>query len=115
MIRHIVLFRFDTDDPEIRSKQAAILRERISSLVGVVPGLIEASIGEDLGDVGSHYDIALVALHQDRAALKIYQTHPAHAEVAQWIQSVASTRAVVDFELTTASEVSLASLAGTTE
>jgi len=40
-----------------------------------------------------------VSEHHDNAALEAYQIHPAHIEVATWIGTVISDRAVVDYSL----------------
>lgn len=99
MIRHIVLFRLDARDDRTRAAHARTLTERIEGLAGVVPGLRRISVDPDIGEVPSHFDLALVAELDDRQALHGYQRHPAHVEVAEWIRTVAEVRAVVDAEL----------------
>jgi hypothetical protein len=99
MIRHIVLLKLDATEPAVQSAHARELTSRIEALAGVVPGLRNVRVDRDLGDVATHFDLALVAEHDDADALKIYQTHPAHVEVADWIRTVASVRAVVDSDL----------------
>ena len=99
MIRHIVLLKLDAEDTELRAEHARILTERIEALGDIVPGLRSVRVDPDLGGIATHYDLALVAEHDDRQALEVYQTHPAHVEVAEWIRTVASIRAVVDADL----------------
>ena len=55
MIRHIVAFRLATADPDARRRQAAEIRDRLTSLVGQIPGLLALDVFEDVGVVPSHW------------------------------------------------------------
>lgn len=99
MIRHIVAFRLGATDETQRSTDAAGIRERLSALVGVIPGLQTVTVGRDLGLVDGHWDVVLVSEHDDNPALEGYQAHPAHKEAAAWISTVVTERAIVDFEV----------------
>jgi hypothetical protein len=98
MIRHIVQFTLASSDPEERREHAAGIRQRITALVGVVPGMLTAEVGEDLGLVEGHRDVALVTEHESNAALEGYQAHPAHIEAGDWIAGVTSGLSTVDYE-----------------
>jgi len=99
MIRHIVLFRLAADDDVQRRDDAHGIAERLEALETEIAGIQSIRVDRDLGLVDGHWDVALVSEHDDNAALEAYQVHPAHLEVATWIGTVISDRAVVDYSL----------------
>lgn len=99
MVRHIVLFRLIASDVDQSLNTANEMRARLRSLRGLVPGLLTLDVYRDVGTVEGHWDIALVADYANSDALAAYQSHPAHREVVDWIDTVVSDRAVVDYEV----------------
>jgi hypothetical protein len=97
-IRHIVAWKLTTDDAAERAEQAARIRRDLLALRGVVPGIVDISVGSDVIG-GANWDLAIVADFDDVHALEGYQVHPAHQEVVAYVRSVVSERAAVDFEL----------------
>ena len=97
MIRHIVAWKLTTTDPAERAEQAQKIATDLRALRGVVPSIIDISVGPDVVG-GGNWDVALVADFADRAGLDAYQTHPDHQAVAGYIRSVVSDRIAVDFE-----------------
>ncbi|MGB4778483.1 Dabb family protein [Microbacterium sp.] len=98
MIRHVVAWKLKTQDAGERTAQAQKIADDLSALRGVVPSIIDISVGPDVVG-GANWDVALVADFADAAALDEYQTHPAHLAVVGYVRSVVSDRAAVDFEL----------------
>ena len=96
MIRHVVLWKLSAADPDQRRREAEGIRQRLETLVGVVPGLRSLAVGADTGWTEGNWDVLLVSEHDDEAALNGYQVHPAHVEVAGWIRTLVSERACVD-------------------
>jgi len=97
-LRHIVAWKLATDDGAARAEQTARMARDLLALRGVVPEILDISIGSDvLG--GDNWDIALVADFADAEALHAYQVHPAHQEVVGYVRSVVSERVSVDFEV----------------
>lgn len=99
MIRHIVLFKLAADDETQRRDDAHSIAVQLEALETQIAGIQSIRVDRDLGLVEGHWDIALVSEHDDNAALEAYQAHPAHQEVAAFIASVVSDRAVVDYSL----------------
>ena len=92
MVKHIVLWNLT--DPAHKDENAARMKEQLEGLVGVVPGLVRAQVGRSFAG----FDVALVAELTDRAALAVYQDHPAHVEVKKFVHSVICERVSCDFE-----------------
>jgi hypothetical protein len=99
MIKHVVMWKLRGTSLEEKREQAARVRAALEALRGNIPGMSSLEVGvrpaadEQLGDV------VLISTHDDWAALKAYQVHPAHVEAARVIGSVRIERRVLDFEV----------------
>lgn len=78
MVRHILLWKFSRQVKETgRQKEAlAVMSESVSAMVGKIPGLLRADIGENLA--GDACDFVFCAELTDTEALASYQVHPLH-------------------------------------
>jgi hypothetical protein len=100
MIRHVVAFTLTAAGEAERAADVSGMHDRLTALVGVVPGLLSMSLKPDLGLVENHWDVVLISDHDDNEALEGYQQHPAHLEAAAFVRSVTnSDRVTVDFEV----------------
>lgn len=99
MIRHIVAFRLTDRDTTGPDDRVAGIRERLTGLVGVIPGLVAMHVEPDLGEVADHWDLVLVSEHRTAADLAAYQVHPAHVEASGWVGRFVAERAVVDYAM----------------
>lgn len=95
MIKHLVFWR--VRDDEDKQKNMKKMRELLTSLVGVVPGLVSAEVGFNYNPKG--FDIALYSVFESKEALDGYQIHPAHLEVKKFVHSVIIDRACADYEI----------------
>ncbi len=98
MIRHIVAFRLTSTDPIQRTLDAHGIHDRLTALLGKVPTVRTIEVGQDLGLLSDHWDVALVSTHDSNADLEAYQVHPEHVEAAAWVATVVNDRATVDYE-----------------
>lgn len=99
MIRHLVFWKFETDDPAEKAAHVAELAARFGTLVPVIDGTERIDIRGDLGETEGNWDVVLDSDYRDRAALAAYQVHPAHVEVAAYVRSLVVARSCVDFEV----------------
>lgn len=98
MIRHIVTWKLAATDPEQRAADAAGMKAGLEALVGLIDGLSHLEVGSDVGLIDSNWDVVLVAEFDDNAALEGYQIHPDHIAIGQWVQSVVTEKATVDYD-----------------
>ena len=96
MIKHIVLWKMKPQDAAANMR---LMRERLLALKGVVPGIVEMVCGPDFVQSAVSYDFALICTLKDSKALAIYNDHPEHVKVKQFIGQVTDTRVVADFEI----------------
>lgn len=100
MIKHIVFWKMK---PEAggRSAQenAALMVDKLKSLQGLVPQVVEIEAGVDFCRTDAAWDVALYSSFQSRADLDAYQVHPEHLKVVEFVRSVVAARSVVDYEI----------------
>jgi hypothetical protein len=95
MVRHVVVFSFV---PEVDEGARAAMIAALEALVGVVPGLVSMTAGENLGLDEGNGDLAVVADFVDEDAWRGYQAHPAHLAVAdEQIRPFVTGRSAVQF------------------
>jgi quinol monooxygenase YgiN len=95
MVRHIVLFKIK---PEFKAEIPSIV-EGFYTMVGKVDGLLSLEAGADFLSSERSYDVALVTLFRDRAALDAYQQHPAHLPVKKRMHAVREASVACDYEI----------------
>ena len=97
MVKHIVFWRLQEQaEGHTKAENAQIIKEGLEGLVGRIPGLLSAEVGFALADEG--YDLCLVCAFEDEAALAVYQDHPEHDKVRQYVRKTTQARACVDYK-----------------
>lgn len=97
MIRHLVLWKLATEDPDEKAQVIAEMTQRFGALLPLIDGTERLDIRADLGETAGNWDVVLDSDYRDAAALDAYQVHPAHLEVAAYVKSVVTARVCVDF------------------
>ncbi|GAA4080341.1 Dabb family protein [Nonomuraea soli] len=92
MLTHVVLMKF-TDPAD-----AATAKDLLESLEGAVPQIAAIHVGLDVVGSPVSYDLCMTTTHDSLEALRGYQEHPAHLELAGWLRPRLAARAVVDYE-----------------
>ncbi len=97
MLKHIVMWQLkeETVGTDLL-KNAAVLKEKLESLAGKIPGLLKIEVGFDLS---VSTDIVLYSELKNRDALVVYQSHPAHQAVIPFVKAVCTARRVVDYDI----------------
>lgn len=94
MITHVVLFKLKDRSPETVAKTVKMLK----SLSGKVPHVKAIEVGTDVLRSERSYDISLTVKLDSLKDLELYQIHPEHVKVAQYIATIREAVAVVDYE-----------------
>lgn len=82
MMIHMFAFRWKPT-ATARDKQRAIAQVR--AFGGVIPGLLEVHVGENIAERANGYETGAVMKFTDAAALAAYQVHPAHQALLAWL------------------------------
>jgi hypothetical protein len=94
MIRHIVLFKFK-DDVSSQEREAFIAR--LKRLPEQIAEIKEFEVGQDITRAPRSYDLALVAVYEDEAALRRYAEHPDHLPVVEQSRKICQHIVAVDY------------------
>ncbi len=94
MLKHIVFFQFHPEQ-KLRKQEAV---EKILSMRGQIPGLVELTAGVDVKHSARSWDVALIATLIDQKALDDYDQHPFHQPVKEFLKPLYFQAASVDFE-----------------
>ncbi|MBR3964825.1 MAG: Dabb family protein [Clostridia bacterium] len=97
MISHTVMWKFKDENKEENMNTIA---ERLMALYksGKIDGLRKMEIGKDVSHTDMSYDMVLLTEFDSMEALAAYKIHPDHVAISQFVKTVRTARAVVDFE-----------------
>ena len=99
MLKHIVFWRFaDEACGHTRQENMDIVKQGLMGLVGVVPSLRAAEVGQDVLHSDMSFDMCLICTFDDLNGMLEYKDHPEHVKVASYIAKVKTERAVIDYE-----------------
>ncbi len=93
MVKHIVMWKLKDDENKLANMKK--MRELLTGLVGKIPGLRSAEVGFNFNPNG--FDIVLYSELDSKEALELYQRHPKHLIVKQFVHSVIIDRVVTDY------------------
>lgn len=94
MLTHIVCWKYK---PEIDEAAREDHRNKLCSLVGVIPQIISFDVGSDILHLDRSFDTGLTSTFADREALDLYTNHPEHQKVAALGREIAERVISVDF------------------
>ncbi len=93
MIKHIVMWRLKD-----REKNAPELKAMLEGLKEKIPQIREIEAGVNFNPSEAASDVVLYSAFDDAESLAVYQKHPDHVKVAEFLRRTATDRRVVDFE-----------------
>lgn len=79
-------------------ENAKAIKSGLESLKGIVEELKFVEVGININPGEQAYDVVLNSEFENMEDLSIYQNHPEHVKVAEFIAKVRSERVVVDYE-----------------
>lgn len=100
MIKHIVMWRLkDFANGAGKGENAIRLKDRLESLRGKISEIRHLEVGININGSEAAFDVVLYSEFDSLEDLEAYQRHPEHRGVADFVNSVRSERAVVDYEV----------------
>ena len=94
MVLHLVLFRFKA---EAKPQLDEAIR-RLKAMVGPVEVIRDLQAGKDVLHSGRSFDLGLAVTLDDLHALEVYDKHPGHQPVKQFLGPLIEQSVSVDFE-----------------
>jgi hypothetical protein len=74
-----------------------IIKSRLEALVGKIPEIKKLEVGININKSPAAFDMTLYSEFENEEALEIYQKHPEHVKVSEFVTRVRDDRAVVDY------------------
>lgn len=94
MVHHLVLFQFK-EEAKGRIDEAV---ERFYGMVGKVEVIRSLDAGRDFLHLARSFDIGLAVTFDNRHALEVYDNHPHHVPVKEFLKPLLERSVSVDFE-----------------
>ncbi len=100
MIKHIVFWKLK-DFAEGVTKEQNVLKVKamLEDMRGKIPGMVTLEVGLNFETSDAASDISLYTEFSSRESLEVYQNHPLHRKVKEFLQNVRTERRVVDYEV----------------
>ncbi len=100
MIKHIVMWKFK-DSHEGMDKNGLIskIKQDLEGLKRAIPEIKVMELGKNFNELPVSYDVALYSEFESKEDLEIYQKHPEHVKVAQFIRQIRTDVALADYEV----------------
>ncbi|MDQ6901382.1 MAG: Dabb family protein [Bacteroidota bacterium] len=101
MIHHIVMWKLkDFAEGNFKNDNAKIIKQKLEELRIKIEVIKKLEVGINMSTSQyANFDIVLDSYFDSYEKMEIYQKHPLHIEVSDWIGKVRETRAAVDFEI----------------
>jgi hypothetical protein len=99
MIKHIVLWKLkDFAEGATRQQNAARIKRDLEALKHKIPQVRHIEVGSNVVPSDAAYDVALYSEFASIEDLNIYQKHPEHLKVADFVGKIRENRVVVDYQ-----------------
>ena len=98
MLKHIVMWKLkDHAEGKTRDENAIIMKGMLEALKDKIPEIQFLEVGPNVDPTDAAYDIVLYSEFMDKAALSVYQDHPEHLKVADFVSRIREHRVLVDY------------------
>ena len=96
MIKHIVMWTVEGENKEEVISQ---IKEKLEAMPETISEIKQLEVGVNFKESPAAFDVVLTTAFKTKEDLETYVAHPHHQDVAKFIGSVVSNRAVVDYEV----------------
>ncbi len=98
MLKHIVLWKLrDFAEGAGKEQNARKMKAELEALKGKIPQIRHIEVGINTIPSEASYDVALYSEFANEQDLEVYQKHPEHLKVADFVGKVRENRVVVDY------------------
>ncbi|GAA0081629.1 MULTISPECIES: Dabb family protein [Clostridium] len=100
MIKHIVMWKLkEFVEGKSKLENANILKTSLEDLQNKIDVLKLIEVGVNINDSKQAYDVVLYSEFENLEDLNLYQNHPDHLKVGEFINKVKEERIVTDYEV----------------
>lgn len=99
MVKHIVLWKLKSfAEGADKGENARKIKTEIEALKKKIPQIRHIEVGINFLASDAAYDVALYSEFENEKDLDVYQKHPEHMKVADFVAKVREQRVVVDYK-----------------
>ena len=99
MLKHIVFFRLkDGENPGEKEIRLNELKTMIEALPDKIDVILSMEAGINISGRDTAYDLALISEFRNAQDLAIYNAHPEHQKVVDFLKNIKKELAVVEYE-----------------
>lgn len=97
MIKHIVMWKIkDFAEGKSREENIAYIKSRLENLADIIPQIKFLEVGKNINPAAD-YDAVLYSEFDSPEDLEIYQNHPEHKKISEYVSKIRDARTVVDY------------------
>jgi len=98
MIKHIVMWRFfEFAEGNSKKENALKLKQKLLVLPDKIPQIKKMEIGINVDQTEEASDVVLNSEFDSLEDLRVYQYHPEHLKIVEFLNEVRSEKRVVDY------------------
>ena len=86
----------DSHEGMNKDELIAKIKQELEGLKNAIPEIKTMELGKNFNELPVSYDVALYSEFESNEGLEIYQKHPKHVEVAQFIRKIRTDVALAD-------------------
>lgn len=98
MLKHIVMWKLKNFNEEEKQQHCERAKRDLEKLKDIICEIKSIEIGININKTPAAYDLVLYSEFEDEDGLNIYQNHPEHVKVAQFIREIVDSRVVTDYK-----------------
>ena len=99
MIKHIVMWKLkEFAEGNDKLENANIIKRRLEDLESEISQIKSIEVGININKAES-YDVVLCSEFENMEDLDIYQNHPKHIKIVEFVKKTVDKRAAVDYEI----------------
>lgn len=99
MVKHIVMWRLkELANNATKQENAIKLKEKLESLRDKIEEIKDIEVGINVNPSEAAFDVVLYSEFENLEALNIYQNHPEHKKIVEFVTQIRTDRCVVDYE-----------------
>ncbi len=99
MIKHILLFKMKEADGKTKEENAVELKKQLDALKETIKEIGVMEVGINIAKSDKAWDVSLYSEFASFEDLAVYQTHPEHVKVVDFLSTTCEDRHVVDYEV----------------
>lgn len=92
MIKHIVMWDLKDENKLENAKKLKVSLENLKEEIN------EIEVGININNSDASMDVVLYSVFNTLEDLDIYQNHPKHLKVKEFVKNISTNRKVIDFE-----------------